>query len=139
MDNTELESFRRQWLEEVARKKQPQQHQQQQHSARDTTKRPPQPQHLRGDNHQGDDADAASAAPIGYETLAKEVRSLSISTDPDDTLVPDAHAKPTSALEHFEQAVSREAQGMLGESLDLYRKAYKVCQCASTFVRLESS
>jgi F-box protein 9 len=68
--------------------------------------------------------------------LAKEVRSLSISTDPDDTLVPDAHVKPTSALEHFEQAVSKEAQGMLGESLDLYRKAYKVCQCSFPLVRV---
>ena len=34
--------------------------------------------------------------------------------------------EPKSALEHYEKAVEREAQGSLGDSLDLYRKAFKV-------------
>lgn len=34
--------------------------------------------------------------------------------------------EPRSALEHYEKAVEREAQGSLGDSLDLYRKAFKV-------------
>ena len=33
---------------------------------------------------------------------------------------------PGSALEHYEQAVERESQGNLGESVKLYRKAYRV-------------
>lgn len=37
-------------------------------------------------------------------------------------------AEPVSALEHFEQAVEREASGKLGDSLRLYRKAYRVSQ-----------
>lgn len=34
--------------------------------------------------------------------------------------------KPRSALEHYEKAVERESQGNLGDSLSLYRKAYRV-------------
>jgi len=34
-----------------------------------------------------------------------------------------------SALDHFEAAVMREAQGNLGDSLNLYRKAFRVCTC----------
>lgn len=33
---------------------------------------------------------------------------------------------PESALEHYERAVERETQGSLGESLSLYRKAFRV-------------
>jgi F-box protein 9 len=34
--------------------------------------------------------------------------------------------EPKSALEHYEKAVERENQGSLGDSLNLYRKAFKV-------------
>jgi F-box protein 9 len=34
--------------------------------------------------------------------------------------------EPRSALEHYEKAVERESQGNLGDSLSLYRKAFKV-------------
>jgi F-box protein 9 len=34
--------------------------------------------------------------------------------------------EPRSALEHYEKAVERESQGNLGDSLDLYRKAFRV-------------
>jgi len=34
--------------------------------------------------------------------------------------------EPRSALEHYEKAVERESQGSLGESLNLYRKAFRV-------------
>lgn len=34
--------------------------------------------------------------------------------------------EPKSALEHYEKAVERENQGSLGDSLSLYRKAFKV-------------
>jgi F-box protein 9 len=38
-----------------------------------------------------------------------------------------ANGAPRSALEHYEKAVEKESQGNLGESLNLYRKAYRVC------------
>ena len=34
--------------------------------------------------------------------------------------------EPQSALEHYEKAIEREDQGNLGDSLNLYRKAYRV-------------
>lgn len=34
--------------------------------------------------------------------------------------------EPTSALEHFERAVQREGEGSLGDSLNHYRKAYRL-------------
>jgi F-box protein 9 len=34
--------------------------------------------------------------------------------------------EPVSALEHYEKAVEREVAGMLGDSLALYRKAFRV-------------
>jgi F-box protein 9 len=35
-------------------------------------------------------------------------------------------AEPNTALEHFERAVEKEAAGKLGDSLQHYRKAYRV-------------
>jgi F-box protein 9 len=37
-----------------------------------------------------------------------------------------ASKEPETALEHYEKAVERETQGSLGDSLNLYRKAYRV-------------
>jgi F-box protein 9 len=37
-----------------------------------------------------------------------------------------ASTAPRSALEHYEQAVEKESQGSLGDSVNLYRKAFRV-------------
>ncbi|KAJ4365593.1 hypothetical protein N0V83_008213 [Neocucurbitaria cava] len=37
-----------------------------------------------------------------------------------------ASREPTSALEHYEKAVEKETQGSLGDSVNLYRKAFKL-------------
>ncbi|KNG47600.1 t-complex protein 1 subunit eta [Stemphylium lycopersici] len=37
-----------------------------------------------------------------------------------------ASQEPRSALEHYEKAVEKESQGSLGDSVDLYRKAFKL-------------
>jgi F-box protein 9 len=39
-----------------------------------------------------------------------------------------ANSEPNSALEHYEKAVEKESEGRLGDSLNLYRKAFKVSQ-----------
>ena len=41
---------------------------------------------------------------------------------------PESHKlqEPSSALEHYEKAVEREIEGKLGDSLKLYRKAFRV-------------
>lgn len=51
----------------------------------------------------------------------------------------DAAGEPSSALEHYEQAVERESQGNLGDSLKLYRKAYRVrpFQISDTVMRAD--
>ncbi|KAI9870653.1 MAG: hypothetical protein M1830_003993 [Pleopsidium flavum] len=38
----------------------------------------------------------------------------------------DGNRQPRSALEHYEKAVEKETQGSLGDSLSLYRKAYRL-------------
>lgn len=40
---------------------------------------------------------------------------------------PENAGEPRSALEHYERAVEKECLGSLGESVNLYRKAFKVC------------
>lgn len=39
---------------------------------------------------------------------------------------PSSSKEPHSALEHYEKAVEKESQGSLGESVNLYRKAFRV-------------
>ncbi|KAG9192229.1 hypothetical protein G6011_10963 [Alternaria panax] len=61
--------------------------------------------HNLGEKHHGwrlDETSVQSAAAIAEET------------------------EPTSALEHYEKAVEKESQGSLGDSVDLYRKAFKL-------------
>ena len=41
---------------------------------------------------------------------------------------PSSKAEPSSALEHYERAVEKESAGNLGDSLNHYRKAYKVAR-----------
>lgn len=48
-----------------------------------------------------------------------------------------ASREPTSALEHYEKAVEKETQGSLGDSVNLYRKAFKV-GCGKLSIGLSS-
>ncbi|KAL1953695.1 hypothetical protein VTO42DRAFT_2368 [Malbranchea cinnamomea] len=139
--NEELESFRRQWLEEVSartrathasRPEQQQQQQQQQPKPSSgqeepSRRRPPQAQYVpqRQDDDE-EDGGASAAAPPDFENLSKKVRSMSISSHPEESLQSGPHVEPKSALEHFEQAARKEALGNLGDSLELYRKAYRL-------------
>ena len=61
----------------------------------------------------------------GYHDLDNkdEARRLGESGD---RIHPSNRQEPRSALDHYELAVEREAQGSLGDSLNHYRKAYKV-------------
>ena len=47
--------------------------------------------------------------------------------------------EPTSALEHYEKAVEREDQGNLGDSLKLYRQAYRVIFDSKFQIRVKTS
>lgn len=134
-DNAELELFRRQWREEVA-----------QRTAREkpNAPKPKTPartssastsgtrghlpsRHEAADRREDeDDGDVAPVAP--QEEIVQQTQQLNLGPTDEDAfqtqLLP--QKEPSSAVEHFERAVQKEQEGSLGDSLQLYRKAYRV-------------
>ncbi|KAL4807293.1 hypothetical protein BDV18DRAFT_115448 [Aspergillus unguis] len=129
-DNAELESFRRQWREEVSQKTKsgsaagPSQ-------TRPARPAPTQPRQLPPTRHvafaRREDEDDEGAPPSQSE-LVEGVDQLSLAKPEDEDVFTSRKppTEPTSALEHFERAVEREAAGKLGDSLQHYRKAYRL-------------
>lgn len=142
--NAELEKFREQWKEEVtARSKGPSTNKggqstqpagppnEKTDTAEVTTARkPPQYSRLvevkRGNEEQEDPAlDDAEAQ--NYHDLADEDEARRLGTEGEGEHPSIAASKlPSSALDHYEKAVEREEQGNLGDSVSLYRKAYRL-------------
>lgn len=128
-DNAELESFRRQWREEVSRRT---------HHNRPTTQpKPPvssaaRPGHFPPTRHAAserkedeDDGEGPTSSDQGEIVHGVEQLSLGrVDEDAFPSQIP--RREPRSALEHFERAVEKEAEGNLGDSLQHYRKAYRV-------------
>ena len=124
-DNAELESFRRQWREEVTRRSKPK------------TGTPPAPtptapplSRLPPTRHEAAhrnevEEEGPPLASFDPDELAQQVGELSVQPAEEDFSRREA-VEPTSALEHFERAVEKEAEGNLGDSLTHYRKAYRV-------------
>lgn len=134
---SELEAFRERWLSEVK------------------SKRPAGPSHGRTPSTSGQGpsharAASASAAPISpppartHPAAAEGSSKMAALHGDDDHIQPPAFdeilemaaskkgkdmerdGELVSALDHFEAAVVREAQGNLGDSLNLYRRAFRV-------------
>lgn len=117
--NTELEQFRQQWRAEVSARTQ--------HDGRDSksTKIPRKPPPItslassrvtKPSKEEDDDVE-----PHVYESFDGAL------PEPEHAESSKGVAKePQSALEHYEKAVERETAGNLGDSLDLYRKAFRV-------------
>jgi F-box protein 9 len=137
--NPELESFREQWRAEVqakrsapgsSRQQQQQQPRQQRAAGPSSTQprsapvtgprgKPPQPpQKLPA---QELDDDYVQVQSFDEPAIAAQISSLKTGR-PKAT----EGAEPVSALEHYEKAVEKEAVGNLGDSLRLYRKAFRV-------------
>ncbi|CAG7925371.1 unnamed protein product [Penicillium olsonii] len=124
-DNAELESFRRQWREEVTRRSKPK------------TGTPPAPtptapplSRLPPTRHEAAhrnevEEEGPPLASFDPDELAQQVGELSVQPAEEDFSRREA-VEPTSALEHFERAVEKEAEGNLGDSLTHYRKAYRL-------------
>ncbi|KAL8672861.1 MAG: hypothetical protein Q9168_002699 [Polycauliona sp. 1 TL-2023] len=128
--NPDLETFRRKWQEEV--------------SARSTSKRLPSNgvrayrSHERYDRSEtkttlppsnilhpdADEVDGISAQAYHDLDDKDDARRLGVggSKHPQST----QSKEPKSALEHFEKAIEREDQGNLGDSVSLYRQAYRL-------------
>jgi F-box protein 9 len=125
-DNAELESFRREWREEVSRRSKPRSTPRSAPSAPPT--RLPPTRHAAADRK---DLEEEGPPPASFdpEELAQQVGELSV--QPEEEIDEDGFtrrdtAEPNTALEHFERAVEKEAAGKLGDSLQHYRKAYRV-------------
>jgi F-box protein 9 len=134
--DAELETFRQQWLSDLRSKRGHDAHPSdthahttsypftdpssartsQQPSSTATTVHPPPRVHHYDDFLQTRPYE--DDAPKGGRTLTDADRSDSESEDDDRQLV--------SALDHYEEAMEKEAQGNMGDSLTLYRKAYRV-------------
>lgn len=129
-DNAELESFRRQWREEVARRTKhtkPNIPRPKPTTSSSTSVRPSQFPPIRHEaSLRKEEDDEEGATSFGSTEIVQGVSNLSIVNDEDVFHSRESRKEPKSALEHFERAVEREAEGKLGDSLQHYRKAYKV-------------
>jgi F-box protein 9 len=141
--NPELESFREQWRAEVQSKRsapgssrQQQQQQQQQQSRQQRAAGPSNTQPRTGPatGPRGKPPQPAQKLPA-QELDDEYVQSQSFDEPAISTQTPSLEtgrpkategAEPVSALEHYEKAVEKEAVGNLGDSLRLYRKAFRV-------------
>ncbi|KAL4896880.1 hypothetical protein BDV59DRAFT_79797 [Aspergillus ambiguus] len=132
-DNAELESFRRQWREEVSRRTRQNKPSSSQpkpsapSTAPTVTTQQFPPTHHEASQRKEEDEGEATAATFDQGEIVQGVSQLSLHAPDDDvfnTRVPPK--EPKSALEHFERAVEKEAEGNLGDSLQHYRKAYRL-------------
>ncbi|OBT89735.1 hypothetical protein VE02_01368 [Pseudogymnoascus sp. 03VT05] len=136
--NPELESFRQQWRAEVSAKSKPGDSSGSKKSTQPhpkptarrpsvVPKAPPRPSaDAESDNEPSDeDDDLASLAPLHAPSF--EVSSARSAVEKDvEKFSGTAPKEPESALEHYEKAAEREAQGNLGDSLTHYRKAFRI-------------
>lgn len=126
--NSELESFRRQWISDLRTRNED--HHDEQQSTTGPSRRPhhgPPVSHRHAPGPAGaDDNDDDYLQGQSFDEPAPEEPTLS--SHP----VGEVHhgrsgKKLVSALDHYEEAMHKEAQGNMGDSLKLYRKAYRVC------------
>ncbi|KAH6663197.1 hypothetical protein B0J14DRAFT_278619 [Halenospora varia] len=116
--NPELEAFRRQWREEVSAKAGSSKSTE---STKAPRRPPPIPRSSTGKLSQGHDGQEDHVEPQEFPGLDAPRRRES-----DVAESSKSSKEPQSALEHYEKAVERENQGSLGDSLSLYRKAFRM-------------
>lgn len=135
-DNAELESFRRQWREEVSRRsgKGRSETTPQTRAPAPATSTPtarlgqfPPTRHEAFDRKEHEEEEDEAPTTANQEEIVQQVGQLSLGATDEDAFNPQGPEKePSSAVEHFEKAVQKEEEGSLGDSLQLYRKAYRV-------------
>ncbi|ATZ50277.1 Bchrt3 [Botrytis cinerea B05.10] len=125
--NPELETFRKQWQEEVTRRSNvAQAHPSSTQAAGPSSvpQRAPRTKHVHENTKPGDED------IVEPQTLHFDGPSGAVGAVEEDEFYPygkkNVKSEPQSALEHYEKAVEREGQGSLGDSLDLYRKAFRL-------------
>ena len=131
--NTELESFRQQWREEV-RAKNPGARGQVAGTGAASSSAAPRQVRPSGPSGQGLSAKKKPLKPDIDEDYVRVYDFDELeATGPSSRRQPGSgHGKgketgpPVTALEHYEEAVETEGQGNLGEALRLYKKAFRV-------------
>jgi len=141
MEHTEaeLENFRRQWREEVSAKAKPK-------ASRTTQESQAPVRTVTGESSKGPKKTGAAGAGAGappsyarplhegwdeieprtYHDLPEKELGRKLDDDVYGMTVAGSSKEPSSALDHYEKAVEKETQGRLGDSVSLYRKAFKV-------------
>ncbi|KAG6078239.1 hypothetical protein E4U15_004361 [Claviceps sp. LM218 group G6] len=133
--DSELESFRQQWLSEVRTKQGPPRAEET--VSAENSKAPPRRAPSPSDTRT---AATAAPAPVRQAQLHDEEdssRSLSgtleeaSAAEPSGTTLegsvrPSPRRELVSALDHYEEAMAKEAEGNMGDSLMLYRRAYRL-------------
>lgn len=136
--NPELEHFRKQWKEEVTARSKGASSKGESKDARPLGS-------LKGGSATDSSTKAPTSSSWSFANLRKDeeiwdglqTQSYHDLENKDDArrlgeegtgIHPEGHRTrdPRSALEHYEKAVERETEGNLGDSLNLYRKAFRV-------------
>ncbi|KAF2870966.1 hypothetical protein BDV95DRAFT_494482 [Massariosphaeria phaeospora] len=127
----ELENFRQKWREEVSKKSRGQASNTPQaspsskpHASKSiAAEQGPEVSHPRYPSKLGIE-DADEVQPHAYHDLGEKQHGRRL----DETGAPSTSSskEPRSALEHYEIAVEKENQGSLGDSVNLYRKAFRL-------------
>ncbi len=127
--NTELETFRKQWQEEVNSRSKGSTSEQGKKLVKPSGPpksggaiRSEQPPPTRSNEVHEASPDAQGHLELENKDEARKLGSEGEGTHSSNHV----NRESSSALEHYEKAVERESQGNLGESLALYRKAYRV-------------
>ncbi|TGO59967.1 hypothetical protein BOTNAR_0153g00210 [Botryotinia narcissicola] len=124
--NPELETLRKQWKEEVTRRSNVAQAHPPSQAAgpSNVPQRAPRTKNVHENTKTGDED------IVEPQTLHFDGPSGAVGAGEEDEFYPygkkNGNSEPQSALEHYEKAVEREGQGSLGDSLDLYRKAFRL-------------
>jgi hypothetical protein len=141
-NEAELEAFRRRWREEVqSRNKNPETpaspERVKPQQRKKSTVQPSKPVvHASSSSvKKADEVDYDHFVPEPYHDLPNKDDALKLGVDGQGQEQQRAKAlnEPKSALEHYEKAVEKEGHGQLGDSLNHYRKAFKVGLIPSFF------
>jgi hypothetical protein len=124
MEESELERFRKEWQEEVQAKKttavsdQPK-------SQSGASTQPTASSRAAEKKHRKEDIKPSAARRAARREALRHERNPSTETEPRKSRLPDI-ANVKTALELYEEAADSEASGSLGESVGLYRRAFRV-------------
>lgn len=132
-EESELDKFREQWREEVARTNRPPTTvaaERKKKATQKPTRAAPGPSQPVRKLEYADDLE-----PKSYHDLPDKEEHLKL-VNAGQNHDRDLFKEPESALEHYERAVEKETQGQLGDSLKHYRQAFKVSVSSNHYAML---